>query len=204
MVDPNKSFEVSENGITIDQGVWVGSGSPVPTFSAPEGSIYYRSSPAETYVQAGPGETNNWIIFQGVSNAANCRIQFWNDSGTEDKWLRRAHHAQATGPETNSDTEPYTFPFNGNVTGYSFMNKKDSSDTDIEIYKNNVLQTTFNIRLRKWEISTNIGTISFLAGDHLSVFARKFGGGTKPEDVLLDLNITFTSDTAQTIGGATL
>lgn len=133
------------------------------------------------------------------------RVNFWHDGGTSDQWLQRDNnHTQASGPATNGDREPWVFPFNGQITTLSYINKKNSTETDLQIFKNGVLQFTWQIRDRKWAIKTNITPITFNAGDRLSVFAKKFDGGDNPDSVLLDVFIKFTSDTQQEIGGSSL
>lgn len=130
---------------------------------------------------------------------------FWHDSGTENQWLQRDnHHTENSGPSTESKREPWTFPFDGEITTLTFMNATNSSDTDIEIYKNGVLQYTWQIRLKKWATKTDITPIVFAAGDQLGVYAKKVDGGNKPNDVLIDVFIAFTSNIAQELGGATL
>lgn len=74
-IDPNRSFEV-EHGFSIDagSGIWIGGGDSVPTVNAPEGSKYFRTSPAETYTQVGAGVTNTWEIVAtgGGDGKATC------------------------------------------------------------------------------------------------------------------------------------
>ena len=133
------------------------------------------------------------------------RINFWCDGSCYDDWLQRDNnHTEPSGPDTESNSEPWTFPFDGEICSLSFMNKKDNADIDIEIYKNGTLQYTWNILNKKWATITGVSPITFSAGDQLSVFAKKVDGGDKPDDVLLDVFAAFTSSTAQELGGGTL
>lgn len=59
MVDVNDSFEVEENGITLNI-LWIGGGTTVPTFDAPAGSRFFLDT-GEEYKQEGPA-LNNWVL----------------------------------------------------------------------------------------------------------------------------------------------
>lgn len=82
MVDPNKAFD-AENGFFIDEGtgIWVGGGDSVPTVNAPEGSMYYRTSPPELYRQEGSGVTNTWVLFSTGGAGRIIDLSFNDSSG---------------------------------------------------------------------------------------------------------------------------
>lgn len=141
----------------------------------------------------------------GGAGIGGIKVNFWCDSGCYNEWLQRENnHTEPSGPHSDDETEPYLFPFDGEITSLGYINKKTDSDTDIKLYKNGTLQATWQIRNKKWATKTDLAVISFLAGDKLSVYAEKFEGGSKPEDLLLDVYISFTSDVAQELGGTAL
>lgn len=209
MVDSTKSFEVSNDGINVEKadgtdGVWLGGGDAIPTHVAVIGSIYLRTN-GDWYKQAGPS-TTDWEIFEPAGDGlAGTRVSFWSDGSSYNEWLKRDNnHTKESGPSSKSDAEPWTFPFNGKITTLTFMNKKEGADADIEIYKNGTLQDTWEVRNKKWATNTSLTPITFSAGDHLSIFSNEFGGGEKPDDLLIDVFIAFTDSTAQILGGSTL
>jgi hypothetical protein len=66
MVDSTKSFDVSNDGISVEKedgttGVWIGGGDAAPIHNAEVGSMYLRTN-GDWYRQEGPGQ-NNWVIF---------------------------------------------------------------------------------------------------------------------------------------------
>jgi len=66
MVNANRSFEVSKDGIFLDEGVHISAGASAPVHSAPIGSPYYQTN-GTWHIQAGPGE-DDWVEFsQGAS-----------------------------------------------------------------------------------------------------------------------------------------
>jgi len=95
MVDANKSFEVSEDGITFDKGVHISSGAGAPVHTAPEGSFYWREGTTEVY-QNQDGAVD-WQLFVpgGVGASATYAHLFQsNDTGvvldviTKDVWVK--------------------------------------------------------------------------------------------------------------------
>lgn len=64
MADPTKSFEVSNAGILLEDGVHLSSGTEVPTHTADQGSFYWRKDTNDVYQQQGPGSGSNWVLFQ--------------------------------------------------------------------------------------------------------------------------------------------
>lgn len=86
MVDPNKAFD-AENGFFVDEGtgIWIGGGDAVPTVNAPQGSMYFRTNPAEMYRQEGAGVSNNWALFSTGGAGRIIDLSFNDSSGASVK-----------------------------------------------------------------------------------------------------------------------
>ena len=130
-------------------------------------------------------------------------VMFFNDGGTENKWLQvYEHHSQASGPfnptpvdpDDNKDIIPYIVPHHMSLVSLTYVNKKDRTETDIEIYRNGTLVYTWQIRDSRWRVkNTGLSALTFLPADKISVFARKFNNAIeKPDDLMFMMYYTIT------------
>jgi hypothetical protein len=191
-IDPTKSYE-ADHGFSIDDGtgIWIGGGDSVPTVNAPEGSRYFRTSPAEHYRQDGPGNTNNWVLDKpsGPSAGLSC-VAFIRQGSAGNSWLEYEH---TTGSET--DVMPMVCPFAFTVKSLTFHNRISLSDPTIKIYKNMDLVTP----VLTWTMTdviygvknSGLGALTFNQFDKISVHIS--GGGTNPDDVIICLYGEFSS-----------
>ena len=121
------------------------------------------------------------------------QIFFFNDAGTEDKWLRTFdHHMQASGPfnpsptvpNDNKDIMPFIVPHDMKIFSLTFVNKNDNASTDFEFYKNGNLIFTWQLRNSRWSVkNTGLGSLTFSPSDKISIFARKVAGAAQKPDV---------------------
>ncbi len=126
---------------------------------------------------------------------------FMNNGITKDKWLA------LDGSMSPSNELPAVIAFRSSIASLVFINKNDDADTDIEIYKNGVLDFTWEIRNKRWTYKTNgLTTISFNAGDKISCFAKSVtsGTGVDPSSVILDVVVRSTSSITGEDGSSTL
>jgi hypothetical protein len=133
-------------------------------------------------------------------------ISFWNDGGTENKWLRQENnHTEPSGPFNEKKRMPYIWPFAGKVNALTFIVKNEpakGANVDIEIYRNYSLIFTWQVRNRKWASKSNgLTSLTFAAGDRLAVFAKKVNDLEKADSVVFNLFYTFTDNVQQEIGG---
>lgn len=123
---------------------------------------------------------------------------FLTSGNSANKWLG-AHT-----PSQISLTKPSIVMQASDLKGWTYMNDIDDTDLDIEIYKNGILGTTFSVRNKRWEYDVGISSISFAQGDRMSVFIKKYTGGTgnsNPNDVRVIVMLKVASEFAGS-GGA--
>lgn len=117
---------------------------------------------------------------------------------TADKWLGYANSAAP------SNDIPYIVPQNADLKGIAFSNADDDVDIDIQIFRNGSLLHTELIRNKRWYLKAGIsGSPTFSQGDRISVFLKKFTGGSgdqTAQDPSVILVIKFTNEVAATLG----
>lgn len=118
-----------------------------------------------------------FVIVQPVQMT---QIPFSGNATVSNKWL-----SLFSGGNT-SDTIPFLSPFNGSITGLSFVNSSSGSDCDLEIYKNGALALTIEIRNQLNYVDTSFTPLTIASSDTIGVFLRKFGN-SKPSDPLVTL-----------------
>ncbi len=124
-------------------------------------------------------------------------IVFLNDGSTGNKWLKISE-----GQAQTSDLAPVVMPFDSVIYALTFVNKIDSTDCDIEIYKNATLLFTWSIVTKRWAYKTDgLSAVTFSAGDRLSVFSSDTG--QNPDDPLVTIHYSFLNGTEGNGGGAT-
>ena len=86
-----------------------------------------------------------------------------------------------------SNVTPYVAVHPMQITGITFMNRMDSVETDIEIYRNNVLVHTWEIRnARSAWVTEGLHGLTFSPGDHVGVFLRD--RGTDPRHCIVTIH----------------
>lgn len=98
---------------------------------------------------------------------------FVTTGNTSDKWLG------AYVPSTFSNVVPLMIMQEVDVKGILFSNQDDDVDIDVCIYKNGVLVHTEDIRNKRTYYNVGIpGGPTFVQGDRMSVFLKKYTGGS--------------------------
>lgn len=169
-INPDKSFEVSEHGITLDSGsgIWVGGGDAVPTFNAPEGSRYFRTSPPEFYVQNGTGINNNWELFDSGSSSGAGLLYTWAGKTSSPGYHYVYNDAPSGGAMSVNDyrTEG-TVAKTGTLSTFAWNTKSGTSTTVIKIKKNNIVISTQTLTAASGVIS-GLG-LSVSSGDLIAI-----------------------------------
>ena len=103
-----------------------------------------------------------------------------------------------------SNESPFMVPFDVEVTSISFVNEKNGIDVDLELRVNGTIEFTWNITNARRAIKTNgLSGLGIVAGDALSLSAVNVSA-TKPRDVIVHVNLAYTSSALQEIISATL
>jgi len=62
----NRSYEVSDDGVAIENGVHIQSGSGVPVHAVTNASVYFRTN-GEIYTN----DLSGWVLFAGSGGVSN-------------------------------------------------------------------------------------------------------------------------------------
>jgi hypothetical protein len=184
--------------LEVDVNPASGAGTP-----APRGSLASVStSGSEGFFQKiGPLDTD-WtpIYFGAGGGGANGSLLYMNDAGSDNKWLKlNGNHLET------SNIIRGLFPLGVRLTGFTFFNKKNNVGGDLELYKNSTLIYTWPIRNKRYAWKTNsLPTLSFNAGDRLSVFCRSVEGQRQIDTPAFFVYFVFTDTTASEGGAQTL
>jgi hypothetical protein len=112
---------------------------------------------------------------------------FYNNGATINKWL------QFGASSSPSNQVPLIIPYDCILRGSTYSNETDSSDCDIEFYKNGTLVTTWEINDKRTAFKTNYTTFSFSAGDRVSIFCRDVAETPKPTSPIVQVTFKVTS-----------
>lgn len=95
---------------------------------------------------------------------------FGNWGRTSNRWLRTG------GFSMSSNRMPYVTFNAGYISGLEYLNYRNNSDSDIEIYINGTLAYTWQIRDKQSAYKTNgLSQLTFIEGDKISVRCKKAG-----------------------------
>lgn len=121
-----------------------------------------------------------------LTKAGNCR----------NTWLR-GNEGQAT------NRIPYIIPQAIKISAITYANDSDGSDADVEIYLNDALVFTWELRDKRYAYKTNdLYNLTMNQGDRLSVFVRD--KGTNPKHVTLNIHYTVIGNTVSEGGASQL
>ena len=126
------------------------------------------------------------------------KVNFFNKGVTSDKWLTADDHNNSP-----SNIAPFLMPFDGQLYALTFTNINDNTNIDIEIYADNVLVATWEVRNANRALKTDLFSpapfpISWTAGQGIGVFAANVGGPA-PSNVSCNVYVSFTNNTQQEI-----
>ena len=171
--DRLKAFEVSgERGYLMEDRIWISSGSGSPSHSANFGDLYFRTDGTRWRNISSPSPGTTWGNETLSAVGSLIPYVFTTTGNTSDKWLG------AYVPSTTSNTVPLMIPQAVDLKGVLFSNEDDDVDTDLEVYKNGVLVHTELVRNKRTYYNVGISGVSFIQGNRISVFLKKFAGGT--------------------------
>lgn len=98
---------------------------------------------------------------------------FLASGNTADKWLGTFE------AQFSSNVTPLIVPQDSDLKGMLWMNQDDDVDIDVEVYRNATLVKTFEVRNKRMAWVVGISpAVSFNQGDRISVFLKKYTGGT--------------------------
>ena len=155
------------------------------------GSSFQVTNPADNKIQV----TQDITILPGKI----VDFAFINMGNTSNKWLEFASSSAA------SDTLPYVSPFDGSLIGLTYMNVRDDTSLDIEIYKNGAPFYTWQIRNKRWAYKTNLTVPqpSLNQGDRISIFSKKVAGDGTPSTPIIEMLFQVSSAPLGEGGGQT-
>ena len=161
---------------------------------------------------------SKWIPLEDFAETVKGSLDvytFMEGGSASNEWLEYCDNS------INSDETPAILPFDAKLIACTYTNKKDDTDTDIQVYKaaegsgsSSSRVTTFEVRNKRVARFSDFNAIQFQAGDKLSVFLRDKGGN--PDDVVVKLYFLITnfnkenagenysSDFSLSIGGITI
>jgi len=129
-------------------------------------------------LQSAPGEATITIGESGTAIGKALEFEFSSTGLTINKWLSVGH------PSVDSEDVPFVAEWAGKAIGFSFSNKNDNADIDLEFYVNAVLQHTWEVRGKRTAFNVlAAGFFTVAQGDRISVFARDVSGGIDPRDI---------------------
>ncbi len=118
-------------------------------------------------------------------------FDFVTNGNTSNKWLGYSNSA------ASSDMIPYVAPHQMEIKALTFSNFDDNVDIDVEIYRNGTIIYTWEVRNKRTAYKANFTGLSFNQGDRMSVFLRKFTGGTgdtTAQDPIIEVLTKITSE----------
>lgn len=122
---------------------------------------------------------------------------FATTGNTNNKWLG------SYVPSTFSNDIPLIIPQNADMKGILFVNQDDDVDIDLQVFKNGTLVHTEEIRNKRFCYNVGFAGPSFSQGDRISVFLKKYTGGTgdqTAQDPVVTILVKFTAEAIATGG----
>lgn len=144
-------------------------------------------------------DTVQAAIEESKSSAVGNLLEFpfVSSGNTANKWLGYSNSAAP------SDSIPLIIPQGSTLKGLTFSNRDSNVDIDIEVYRNGTLVYTWEVRNKRVAWDVGISGPSFLQGDRVSCFMRKFtlgSGDQTAQDPIVEFLIKVTSEAAATGG----
>ena len=176
--DYTKSFEVDNDGVSINGNFLIVAGDTVPVDNAPVGSWYFQTN-GTVYLQTFSPVGNVWVEKTQTSVLGfGHQLNFAGKGGQENKW-------ESIYGTAGSDKSSAVMPWKSKLIGLTFTNKKCTTSTDAEIYaveEGNACSPL--VQMFKWEIrdkrvarKTIFTTpVIFEAGDKIGVYFRLIFG----------------------------
>ena len=152
---------------------------------------------------AGYSDVKAWIEAQnpiGTAIGSLVPYIFATTGNTSNKWLGSYI------PSTFSDEIPLLLMQPVLVKGVLFTNQDDDVDIDIEIYKNGTLAYTQEVRNKRFYYNVGISGPAFGQGDRMSVFLKKYTGGSgdsTAQDPVVQVIVKVTAESAGSGGQQT-
>lgn len=170
-LDRSKAYE--SNGLILDDGAYLSSGSPTPTHSANFGDWYFKTSDASLWRNtSSPSPGTTWVNSTTSADGGLMTYVFTTTGNTADKWLG------CYVPSTFSNVVPLLIPQQSDVKAILFSNQDDDVDIDIQIFKNGSLVHTEEVRNKRFYYNVGMSGITFVQGDRMSLFLKKYTGGS--------------------------
>jgi len=125
------------------------------------------------------------VVDATLQDQANSTIAglftFERDGRVTNRWI-------SLGGTKTSDVIPFVSPVSIRISALTFTNKTNGCSTDIQIYKDNTLIFTWEIRNKRvaWK-SSGLYNLTFNQGDLIGLYVKKHGN-TDPYDVIITLH----------------
>ena len=114
-------------------------------------------------------------------------FEFFSSGTSDNKWMNVGH------PSVTSNDVPYVAEWAGRIIGLSYSNENSGSNTDLEIYVNESLVYTWQIRNKKtaWKV-LNEGMATVSQGARISAYAKAVTG-IAPKNIFGEIVIQVTT-----------
>lgn len=126
---------------------------------------------------------------------------FISNGNSSNKWLGTYEASHF------SNENPLVLPQNSDLKGMTFMSIDNDVDIDIEVYCNGTLAKTFEIRNKRFAYIVGVSPpVTMLQGDRVSVYLKKYTGGTgdqTPQDPTVTLLMKIVAETGADSGQQT-
>lgn len=158
----------------------------------------YWKVDADSVVEMSQAEKD--LVDSNISDKENVSLAgtwYFEKNGTvKNKWL-------GFGAGKTSNTVPFIVPFPMVVTAITYSNSKNSTETDIEIYKDGSKVYTWEVRDKRhaWKTS-GMHNLSFMPGDTFGIYLKD--QGTDPKHVIVAVHYRVWSHQVGEGGSSTL
>ena len=142
-----------------------------------------------TITDEGGGKTKITVGTEGVPKGKLFDFSFGKTGLARNVWLE---FSSSSAP---SNSSPLVCPYGAELIALTFSNTSDDKSTDAEIYKNGVLETTWQIRNKRTAFKSDFSGVNFAQGDRVSLFIREFTMGDNPTTPIIEFYFNITDDT---------
>lgn len=175
MIDRNGAFETSPNGVILENGAHLSSGTASPIHTGLAGDIYFKTSDSTLWTLLSDG--SSWVLFINGSAIVYPITYAYNGNASSGRWLEVFN-----GIASNTAPSPVILP--SKIT-YVFLETNDTAGAFTVAFYENDDQVTpvFSITLNDGQSkNTFILSSTFLVGESVSMKVTS-GSRNKPRGI---------------------